>query len=271
GKYGYQFDAAGNNGLRLYCFETSPWKYVAQCVFFSNDGTLNASKLKENNILLEDKYAALSHTHNYLPLTGGTLSGTIKTSGSAGFNAGDKVKMWTDNEGGNFEITSNTGTTSWQQDALGDVFRIYQHNNTTGANYFPISMSGYNVTINTLNISNTLNGYNIGGSVTKNNNGLITGGNVYNALGNIQIVEIMNTGILSTSAAIANAGTAVLSTSFEMWEGSTNYIAIPTLFRYCSIESISVSGSKLNITVRNTSGASHTLSASFQIIYYKYK
>ena len=44
----------------------------------STTGTLNATTIYEGGTSLVDKYAAKSHTHNYLPLTGeGVLTGNL--------------------------------------------------------------------------------------------------------------------------------------------------------------------------------------------------
>lgn len=259
--------AYNSEGGNIAWFAPDGTKWEFDC-YNNNFRLFNYSTYK--NFII-DKSGNASFPANLGVIGALNVTGAVKTSGSSGVWAGEKIKMWSDNEGGNLEITSNTGNTYWQMDAGSDVFRIYQHNNSTGANYFPLNIYGNTTAINTLTISNTINGYNIGGTVAQNNNGLITGGNVYSALGNVQIVEIFNTGLLSTSAAITNGATATLSISFSMWPGATNYIVIPTEFRYCHIENTSVSDNKLNITVRNISGASHTLSAMFQIIYYKYK
>ncbi|MBD5136041.1 MAG: BppU family phage baseplate upper protein [Lachnospiraceae bacterium] len=98
GKYSYQMDACGNN-FRVYCFETSPWKYLAS-FYFTKEGKLGAPELYEKDVSLKDKYAALSHTHNYLPLTGGTLSGAITVTG----------RIWGNiTSGYNMSLNSTTG------------------------------------------------------------------------------------------------------------------------------------------------------------------
>lgn len=63
--------------------------------------------------------------------------GNIKATGSNRVYAGDKVRAWTDNEGGNIEIESADGINVYQMDALNGVFRIYQTVSGTPA-YFPL-------------------------------------------------------------------------------------------------------------------------------------
>ena len=192
-------DVLAKNAIRMYCYKVSPWTLM-NSVVFDCDGNFKAKNFMEDGLSLSAKYAAVSHTHNYLPLSGGTLSGNLTINGN-------------------------------------------------------------------------LNGYNIGGSVANSNNGFITGGAVYNALGNVQIIEILDTGKLKTSAAVANGGTATLNTGFVMWQCADRYVVIPTQTSYCNVDAVALNSEQdsLNITLRNTSGASHTLSARFLIIYYKYK
>lgn len=51
-----------------------------------------------------------------------TVAGTLKSTGYV--YGGDKIFMWTDNEGGNLEILSPNGT-HWQIDAFDNNFRLY--------------------------------------------------------------------------------------------------------------------------------------------------
>ncbi|MDE5781479.1 MAG: hypothetical protein K2I03_08385, partial [Lachnospiraceae bacterium] len=96
------------------------------------EGAFSAPIIYENDIPLSSKFAASEHTHNYLSLTGGSLSGgitvagTIKTSGANRVYGGDKIVMWTDNEGGNLEIISADGKYGYQFDAAGNNgLRLY--------------------------------------------------------------------------------------------------------------------------------------------------
>lgn len=53
-----------------------------------------ADNIYDNGTLLENKFAAVSHSHSYLPLTGGTLSGAISVSGESKFSNGTYSDPW---------------------------------------------------------------------------------------------------------------------------------------------------------------------------------
>lgn len=54
-----------------------------------------ASTIYEGGTSLSSKYAASSHAHNYLPLTGGTLSGTVTVNAPIVFGASDSYGIYT--------------------------------------------------------------------------------------------------------------------------------------------------------------------------------
>ena len=45
-------------------------------------GSLNATTIYEGGTALSSKYAPISHTHSYLPTSGGTVSGNLTVSGT---------------------------------------------------------------------------------------------------------------------------------------------------------------------------------------------
>ena len=85
------------------------------------------SQLTKLNNDLDNTNSSLS---NYLPLTGGNISG--------GLNVGGNVNFWTDGEGGNIEIKSNAGNT-WQFDAINGDLRFYTSNSSGGLVFAPFS------------------------------------------------------------------------------------------------------------------------------------
>lgn len=75
-----------------------------------------------------------------LPIGGGTLTGAL--------NAGDNLRLWTDNEGGNIRVyppSSNTHTDYWEMDSYnGGELRFYASKKSTNTNgsglVFPLRM-----------------------------------------------------------------------------------------------------------------------------------
>lgn len=113
--------------------------------------------------------AAADHTHAYLPLAGGTITGETTVQGafwvSNSKSTSGYVKMWEDNEGGNFAIASPDGH-EFQFDAFnnktlrcyayGDdnAIRGFSFNRTNGAliSDGPMLCSGGNTVYHTGNI-----------------------------------------------------------------------------------------------------------------------
>lgn len=102
-------NSAGNsgtsNGVKLEWSGSIAWADTGWICAWNSDGT----KIKA---LSKSSFAPSSHTHNYLPSSGGTLSGSL--------NVGGKVELWSDSEGGNIRLTSPNGSW-WSIDALGNT------------------------------------------------------------------------------------------------------------------------------------------------------
>ena len=135
GTYGYHMDCYDDSYIRMYCFQRSPWKYMANWAF-TKDGDFKAPRFVEAGTALAEKYqakgsyaaathkhtksditdfptsmpasdvyawakaatkpsynasevgaAAANHTHSYLPLSGGTMTGDVT------FSSSDKRKI----------------------------------------------------------------------------------------------------------------------------------------------------------------------------------
>lgn len=72
-------------------------------------------------VLTSNNYSAYA-----LPLSGGTLTGAL--------NVGDKLRLWTDSEGGNIRITSgNNHTNYWEMDSYNGNLRLYTYKESDGA------------------------------------------------------------------------------------------------------------------------------------------
>lgn len=103
-------------------------------------GALSYGKVKFNTVYnyikgkTDTLYSAIGHTHNYLPLSGGTVTGNFQVSNNnstAGY-----VKIWEDNEGGNIEIASPNGK-AFQIDAYNDTtLRCYAYDNSNNLHSF---------------------------------------------------------------------------------------------------------------------------------------
>jgi hypothetical protein len=73
--------------------------------------------------------AESSHTHNYLPLAGGVMTGTLKVSG----NSQGGVEIRSDNEGGNIVIESgNDHSNYWEIDSFNGDLRFYTYRESDG-------------------------------------------------------------------------------------------------------------------------------------------
>lgn len=103
-------------------------------------GVLSYGKVKFNTVYSYIKgktdtlYSTIGHTHNYLPLSGGTITGIFQVSNNnstAGY-----VKIWEDNKGGNIGIASPNGK-AFQIDAYNDTtFRCYAYDNNNNFHAF---------------------------------------------------------------------------------------------------------------------------------------
>ncbi|MDE6233327.1 MAG: tail fiber domain-containing protein, partial [Lachnospiraceae bacterium] len=81
------------------------------------------------------------------------FKGSIITLDSFRVNAGNKIRMWSDNEGGNLEIESPDGVKA-QMDLCGNVFRIYMQK-SDGSLVFPFNINPSNGYVNIPYLSST--------------------------------------------------------------------------------------------------------------------
>ena len=92
GTYAYHMDCYADSFIRMYCFQRNPWQYMSEWVL-TKDGDFKAKRFVEGGISLAERYqakgsyAAANHTHNYLPLSGGTMTGDVT------FSSSDKRKI----------------------------------------------------------------------------------------------------------------------------------------------------------------------------------
>lgn len=98
--------------------DTNTWRGIQDNLTSTDtDKSLSAKQGK----VLNDKFA------NYLPLTGGTVNGTVKVRNPSYPNAGVDVRV--DSEGANITLHTKTAGKHYEIDTCGDRFRIYQNVN----------------------------------------------------------------------------------------------------------------------------------------------
>lgn len=101
----------------------------------------NGTSLEQNLNNIEDKIKDTNDSlKEYLPLTGGTLSGNLNVipNGNGRLQVG-KVLLVTNSEGGNIQLKSpDEYDTAWEADALRGNLRIF--GNKDGAYYFPLTL-----------------------------------------------------------------------------------------------------------------------------------
>ncbi|HEY9702624.1 MAG TPA: hypothetical protein V6C58_09270 [Allocoleopsis sp.] len=119
----YSATNQGNVGIGV----ASPTSYMLQV-----GGTLNATTIYENGTSLSSKYQALgsyasathnhdasyapiSHTHNYLPLTGGTLTGALTLPTNTWHTSSDGVQRFYFQSGGTSYFKSNNSVYIWRR------------------------------------------------------------------------------------------------------------------------------------------------------------
>ncbi len=81
---------------------------------------------------------------------------TMYDNANCAIQAGSKIAMWTDNEGGNIQMTRHDNAGFWQIDTQSGDLRVYYHDNSTNSNYFPFYLNSKKLTTNDLNVSSDL-------------------------------------------------------------------------------------------------------------------
>ena len=114
---------AGNKQGRLRIYSNST---------YYTDIYTNGELANNRNIYLPKANGTLALTSelaSYLPLSGGTLTGSLNANGGIDINS--KVILWSDDEGGNISVLSPNGV-RWDFDAYDDNLRIFTHDTTSG-------------------------------------------------------------------------------------------------------------------------------------------
>lgn len=151
----YELDTNGNQLRLYYCTDGGSGQTGWQAWYFGTDGSLTAKSFigaLKGNADTATKLATArtisltgsvtgsgsfdgsgnlsittttNHTHSYLPLSGGTLTGAL--------NVGNSLRLWSDDEGGNIRITSgNNHTNYWEMDSYNGNLRLYTWRESDG-------------------------------------------------------------------------------------------------------------------------------------------
>ena len=91
----WKTDASGNPAWRD-DYDSDSNTYLSSLAFATNTGILTATLNNDTTVTvdLDDRYAYSSHSHSYLPLSGGTMTGKITTPNSAmGITLGDDSEI----------------------------------------------------------------------------------------------------------------------------------------------------------------------------------
>lgn len=154
---------------------------VTSSKFITSGGT-SSQFVKGDGSLDSNTYATTSSLGNYLPLTGGTITGTLKiyrdaaainycssggsSHGWIGFSEADKPRVWMSN-----------GSTSYLMWHAGNLTKVSQLSNDVGYltsipshthNYIPFEQSVNGVDMNTVKTTGFYYGYTMTNSATKN-------------------------------------------------------------------------------------------------------
>lgn len=115
---GTNFDGSGN-------ITTATWGTARNITIGSTKKSVNGGA-DVSWSLSEIGAAAASHSHSYLPLSGGLLSGELKI--------GSSLKLWSDNEGANIRLFAPNSTTNYFEfDVYDGNLRLY-YSNQGGSN-----------------------------------------------------------------------------------------------------------------------------------------
>lgn len=115
---GTNFDGSGN-------ITTATWGTARNVTIGSTKKSVNGGA-DVSWSLSEIGAAAASHSHSYLPLSGGLLSGELKI--------GSSLKLWSDNEGANIRLFAPNSTTNcFEFDVYDGNLRLY-YSNQGGSN-----------------------------------------------------------------------------------------------------------------------------------------
>lgn len=115
---GTNFDGSGN-------ITTATWGTARNITIGSTKKSVNGGA-DVSWSLSEIGAAAASHSHSYLPLSGGLLSGELKI--------GSSLKLWSDNEGANIRLFAPNSTTNcFEFDVYDGNLRLY-YSNQGGSN-----------------------------------------------------------------------------------------------------------------------------------------
>lgn len=131
-----------------------------------------ANNIYDNGVLLENKFAPASHSHSYLPLSGGSLSGALTLANNTWNNVGDDALIGDCNQAGMIGIKGSNGNTGiYLASYSGSTAQTITTNGsgtltisgtTTGT--FSGSLAGNASTATTLQNSRTINGTSFNGS-----------------------------------------------------------------------------------------------------------
>lgn len=197
-------------------------------------------------------YATASHTHSYLPLSGGTLTGRLEIpSGFDGkgihinASSGNGLYLWGDNEGGNIRIYSPASITTpryYEIDAHNGDIRVYTSPVDTWQMKVPLQIKPNGIQVLTINDrkinSGTTNVFN--GIPIIQSDGIMQIGNEIRfhysdelpSVNPTAKLTVNSSGTLITSGAIASGGSILINNGKLLYTDVANTSAYSLKFTY---------------------------------------
>lgn len=123
GTYAYHMDAYADSTIRMYCFKRNPWTYMSDWTL-DKDGNFSAKNFVEGGRSLSSKYSLTSHSHSYLPLSGGTTTG----------NTNIAVTDCAISSGGNSSIISSNSCTNKKGNQVSQIASYHSFISPDSAN-----------------------------------------------------------------------------------------------------------------------------------------
>lgn len=161
--------------------------------------------------------------YNYSTGLQATLSNTGIFTAASQFNAGGKIAIFADNEGGNLQLVSPNGTV-WEMDAYAnDFIRLFNYNTLTAITFNSLGQIGC-LGIHSSNSYNVLGSFTLSGAVISNSTGCVISNGSYaaglygtesNFRTNMENDNVINMGTTSSRWKKVYAASGTIGTSDE--------------------------------------------------------